>query len=114
MTIDNYSYGRLRIGDAVYEDDLIVYPEAVKPHWEPQEEENLSPVDIRDVLDFQPDLLVIGQGDTPVMELTPDTKRVLYQLKIEWVARPTAEAVELFNEYQAPGRKTVGIFHLGA
>ena len=113
MTIDNYSYGRVRIGNTVYDDDLVVYPDAVKPHWEPREEEHLSPEDIRDVLDFQPDLLVIGQGDTAVMELTPDTKRVLNQLGIKWVARPTAEAVELFNEYQSPGGKAVGIFHLG-
>ena len=113
MQIDDYSYGRLRIRDAVYEDDLVVYPERVQPRWSHREDERVSPVDIRDVLDYQPDLLIIGQGDSQVMELTPDTRQVLAQLGIEWVARSTGEAVELFNEYQAPGRRTVGIFHLG-
>jgi hypothetical protein len=114
MTIDDYSYGRVRIGDRVYEDDMVVYPDKVEPHWFHREEERVTPLDIRDVLDYRPDMLIIGQGDSPVMELTPDTKQRLDELGIPWVARATGEAVLLFNEYQPLYKKVVGILHVGA
>ncbi|MGE5308918.1 MAG: MTH938/NDUFAF3 family protein [Deltaproteobacteria bacterium] len=113
MQIDDYAYGRVRMGDKVYESDLIVYPDKVVEGWSRKEEERLSPTDIRDVLDFQPAMLIIGQGDSEVLELTPDMKVMLSRLGIDWVARPTGEAVLLFNEYQPIQKRTVGLFYLG-
>lgn len=113
MQIDNYSYGRLRIKERVYEEDLVVFPDKVSTNWSRKEEERIAPVDIRDVLDYQPELLVVGQGDSPVMELTPDTKRVLFQLGIPWVAAANDDAVAMFNDYEQERKKVVGLFHLG-
>ncbi len=113
MQIEDYSYGRVRIDGKVFENDLVVYPDKIAADWYRKEEERVSPVDIRDVLDYQPAMLIVGQGDSPVMVLTPETRSVLGMLKIPFVERPTGEAVLIFNEYQQEGTKAVGLFHLG-
>jgi hypothetical protein len=104
----------MRIGGKLYEEDLVLYPDGkIETDWYRKEEERVSPVDIRSVLDYQPELVIVGQGDRGSMVVTPDSRDALSLLGIGLIEKPTGDAVLLFNEYQQEGRKTVGLFHLG-
>jgi len=112
MRIDSYSFGVMKVGGAEYRADLIVFPDRIRSNWWRRQGHSLAVEDLDDVLDFKPDVLVIGKGASGLMEIPPSTKKVLQKEGIEVIAKNTGQAWGLFNEQIKKGRKVVGAFHL--
>jgi len=112
MRIDSYSFGVMKVGGTEYTADLIVFPERIRSNWWRRQGHSLAVEDLDDVLDFKPDVLVIGKGASGLMEIPASTKKVLQEEGIEVIAENTGQAWGLFNEQIKKGRKVVGAFHL--
>ena len=67
--------------------------------------------DLQEVLRYQPEVLVIGQGKPGLMKAGADLVKQLNQLGIEVHSAPTAKAVKLYNQL-SPGKKVVAALHL--
>jgi len=112
MRIDSYSFGVMKVDGAEYRADLIVFPDRIRSNWWRRQGHSLAVEDLDDVLDFKPDVLVIGKGASGLMEIPASTKKVLQEEGIEVIAENTGQAWGLFNEQIKKGRKVVGAFHL--
>jgi hypothetical protein len=112
MRIDSYSFGVMKVDGTEYRADLIVFPDRIRSNWWRRQGHSLAVEDLDDVLDFKPDVLVIGKGAPGLMEIPPSTKKVLQEEGIEVIAENTGQAWGLFNEQIKKGRKVVGAFHL--
>ncbi|MFH1958640.1 MAG: MTH938/NDUFAF3 family protein [bacterium] len=110
--IESYSFGRIKISGKIYNSDLIILGAKVISPWWRKEGHRLSCGDIEVVFNFKPDVLIAGQGDPGLMKTGEDVIRKCGEENIEFSARPTRPAVELFNGYFNEGKKVAGCFHL--
>lgn len=112
MRIEEYSFGRMKIDGQTYTDDVIVFPDRVSAGWWRQQGHSLAPEDLKEVIAYGPETLIIGTGNSGVMEVPDSTVERLKEENIEVISRPTREAVELFNRLSRRGKRVAGGFHL--
>jgi hypothetical protein len=111
MTIEHYSFGSIRIDGKTYTSDVIIYPDKVAPSWWRKEGHSLHIVDLKDVINVKPEILIIGTGYSGAMVVPEETISYLKTKGIEVHVTRTEKAVELFNKLRK-GKKTVAALHL--
>mgnify|MGYP006308879883 CR=1 FL=1 len=109
--IEEYSFGLMVVDGKTYTNDLIIFPERIQPEWWRESGHSLCREDIEEILEEKPDVLVIGTGSSGVMDVPPETMKLIREEGIELVIEPTARAVDAYNRI-SPLRPTVGAFHL--
>jgi len=109
--IDSYDFGRIVINGKRYNSDLIVFSDKVRDGWWRKEGHRLHVEDLKDVLEFKPEVLVVGTGYSGLMRIPPETRRYVESEGIELISQKTAEACETFNRL-VKSRKVVAALHL--
>ena len=109
--IDSYSFGSITVDGKRYTSDVIIYPDRVDSSWWRKEGHNLCMEDLREVVQYRPEVLVVGKGKPGLMTVGADLVEQLAGLGIEVRSAPTAKAVELYNQL-SPGKKVVAALHL--
>ena len=112
MRIESYSFGVMKVDGVEYSADLIVFPDRIKSNWWRKQGHSLAIEDLDDVLEFKPEVLIVGIGASGLMQIPASTKKVLQEEGIELIAENTGRAWQLFNEQIQKGKKAVGAFHL--
>jgi hypothetical protein len=112
VEIEAYKFGYIRIDGVEYDRDVIVFPDRVSPEWWREEGHSLSLSDLTEVLEYDPDVLVVGTGAHGAMKVPPAVAEELKSRAIEVRVAKTAEAVKTFNELIAAGRRAVAALHL--
>lgn len=114
MHIDYYSFGRITINNKTYTSDVIIYPGRVDSSWWRKQGHYLQPVDLDDVVKAKPDILIIGTGNSGVMQVPEKTLRFLKSRGIAVNPAVTGKAVEVFNKMQVekPDKIIVAALHL--
>ena len=112
MKIDSYSFGTIKVDGTEYTGDLIIFPDKIKTDWWRKQGHNLDPDDLADVIEFKPDVLVVGKGAPGLMSVPAETEKFIRDLGIELIAENTSRACEIFNEKIQKGAKVAGAFHL--
>jgi hypothetical protein len=111
MHIDSYSFGRIVVNNKPYSSDVIVYPDKIEPSWWRKEGHYLNKEDLSAIVSAKPDIVIIGTGQSGVMEVPRSTIDFLESRGIKVYVRKTGEAVELFNN-QPKDKIVIGAFHL--
>jgi hypothetical protein len=109
--IDSYTFGEIVIDGQPYTNDVIIYPDHVDGSWWRKKGHNLVPDDIRDVLQYGPDTLIVGNGASGVMKVPEDTKDVIRNKGIELIVERTGRAVEEYNR-RKDQQRVVAALHL--
>jgi len=112
MHIDDYSFGSIWIDGKEYTADVIVFPEKVSSDWWRIEGHLLQMQDLSEILEYRPDILVIGKGASGVMQVPSKVINELKDKNIEVIAKNTDEACHTFNKLIKDNKKVVGAFHL--
>jgi len=112
MHIENYSFGHIKIDGKNYDHDVIIFPEKVLAPWQRKEGHSLSLDDLKAVIDYKPNVLIIGTGAYGVLKIPNETLEAIKKLHIQCFHMLTFKAYKLFNEYMAKGSNVVGAFHL--
>jgi len=109
--IDSYSFGSITVNGSHYTSDVIIYPDRVDSSWWRKKGHNLCLEDLQEVLQYQPEVLVIGKGKPGLMAVGADLIEQMAQRGIEAHALPTSKAVKLYNRLSSE-RKVVAALHL--
>ena len=109
--IESYSFGKLSINGKIYLSDLIIFPDRVYDSWWRNEGHNLYMEDIRDIIVFSPEVLIIGQGSPGYMQVSESVRMGIQSGGIELFVSGTEKAVEMYNK-TCGSRKTVAALHL--
>ena len=112
MRVESYSFGLMKIDGTEYQQDLIVFPDKIRPNWWRSQGHSLAIDDLQDVIEFKPELLIIGTGASGLMDVPTSTQKTLQDEGIEVIAKDTRQACSIFNEQIEKGKKVVGAFHL--
>jgi len=109
--IDSYRFGAITVDSHEYSVDVIIYPDRIDSPWWRKKGHGLCLEDIEEVLDFQPEVLVIGTGNIGCMKIKPEILDDIRSRGIEVIALLTGKAVEKYNEISKT-KKTIGAFHV--
>ncbi|MEM1593039.1 MAG: Mth938-like domain-containing protein [Archaeoglobaceae archaeon] len=107
--IERYEFGKIVVNGRAFTSDILIFDESVRENWWRKEGHKLSLEDLREVLEFKPEILIIGTGYNGRMVVPEEVKKFLEEKGIKAIVLPTQEAVKVFNETKA---KKVGAFHL--
>ena len=111
MMIDSYDFGRVTVDGKRYSTDLLVFPDKIKAGWRRREGHSLQIVDLTEVLEAKPEVLVVGTGYSGMMDVPPQTRAHIESEGIELVIQKTAEACKTFN-HLIESRTVVAALHL--
>lgn len=109
--IESYRFGEMVVDGKTYHADLIVYPDRVDASWWRKEGHKLGIADIADVINAQPECLVVGTGNPGLMKVLPETRNHLQQQGIQLIVEPTEQAYTTYNKLSVT-KRVIGAFHL--
>ncbi len=114
MKITHYSFGKITVDGKTYTSDVIIYPGRVDSSWWRKEGHYLQPVDLIDIINMNPDVLIIGTGHDGAMRVPDDTLSFIKSKGIEVHIGMTGRAVEEFDRLQAekPEKVIIAALHL--
>lgn len=111
MLVRSVSNRRIRIGDQSYDRPVAVTADAVLQQWPGKAVDQLREADFRDVLESEPDVIVLGTGSDSLFaprELVFAMARRGIGLEV----MDTGAAARTFNVLAGEGRKVAAIFYL--
>ena len=109
--INSYSFGTITIDNQKFTTDLIIYPDHINSNWRRKTGHLLVEDDITEILDYKPEVLIIGTGASGLMKVDDKLKDKLKVLGIEFIIKKTAEAVKEYNRIHKD-KKVVAALHL--
>ena len=112
MHIDSYKFGEIVIDGQTYTKDCLIISGAVKPNWWRKDGHSLSIYDLRDVIEAEPAILVIGSGASGMMDVPESMQQELKEFGIELEVYDTSRAVKRFNELAKKGENVAAALHL--
>ncbi len=110
MIIESYLFGKMKVDGNIFDSDLIIFPEKVKSSWWRAQGHYLQVRDLDEILDYKPEILVIGTGYSGLMDVADEVKKELEAAGIKYYIEKSGKAVEIFNKIDS--KKKVGAFHL--
>jgi hypothetical protein len=109
--IDAYAFSKIKINGKTYHSDVIIYPDRVNSSWWRKVGHELGVDDLEDVLDQQPDVIVVGTGDPGLMQVLPETEKLVKSNGIKLIVQPTKEACQTYNRLSS-SQKVISMLHL--
>lgn len=110
MNIEDYAFGRMSISGSRFSSDVIIFPERVRSPWWRGEGHYLQVKDIEDILEYRPEVLIIGTGYYGQMRVAAEVEEKLKELNIEYYIVDSREGTKLYNSIEK--ERKVGAFHL--
>ncbi|MCD6491084.1 MAG: hypothetical protein J7K59_02170 [Candidatus Korarchaeota archaeon] len=112
MQIESYRFGEIIINGKTYTQDLIIFPERIRTNWWRKEGHRLHLEDLTEVLEYKPEILIVGTGYDGLMKVPRELIETLEKKGIKVIVKKTKDACNEFNKYIKEKRKVVAAFHL--
>ena len=109
MKINSYSFGNIKVNGQNISSDLIIFKDKIINDWWRKEGHRLHKEDLKEVIIYDPDVLIIGTGKQGIMTVPQSLINFLEDKNITVKVNKTDKAVQLFNK--ARGKK-VAALHL--
>jgi len=111
--IESYSFGKISINGNKFTSDVIIFPDNVKSNWRREKGHLLQKNDLSEIIDYNPDVLIIGKGYYGRMNIPDETKQFLKEKQIECIDEKTKKACEIYNEFNKnENQDVVAALHL--
>lgn len=109
--IEKYQFGKIVVSGSVYNTDLIVFPDYVQDKWRRREGHLLKITDLETVINYHPEVLIIGTGMYGLMKIDKNLIEVLKDFNIKRVIiEKTKKACLYYNNETL--QKKVAALHL--
>ena len=112
MQIESYRFGEIIINGKTYTQDLIIFPERIRTNWWRKEGHRLHLEDLTEVLEYKPEILIVGTGYDGLMKVPRELIETLEKKGIKVIVKKTKDACNEFNKYIKEKRKVIAAFHL--
>lgn len=97
--INSYYFGMIVIDNREITSDLIIYPDGtIENNWWRKEGHQLCSGDITQLLETEPDMLIIGSGAYGMMIPDNELLQLLDAMGIEVKILRTSQAVDFYNQ----------------
>jgi hypothetical protein len=109
--IESYKFGEIIINGKRYSSDLIIFKDHIFDNWWRKEGHNLCIEDIKEIINKQPDILIIGTGYFGLMKVSSELIKYLESNNIEVIIKRTKDACDEYNARQQK-KNVIAAFHL--
>jgi len=109
--IDFYEFGLIIVNGKEYSSDIILFPDSIRSDWWRKRGHELCLEDIADVMNQNPEVLVIGTGASGLVKVLPEVKQAAQARGIKLIAEPTDKACNTYNKLSR-SQKVVAALHL--
>jgi hypothetical protein len=110
--ITHFSFGKIVVNGKTYTNDIKIVKGQVISEWWRKRGHRVEVEDITDVLEAEPEVVVIGKGSPGLLKSTSSLRDYLAANQIELIEKKTAKAVDVFNGLFQQGRKVAAGFHI--
>jgi len=110
--IEEYHFGSINISGKRYDYDVEVRWTDEVLKWQREEGHLIGEEDIKVAIAAGPDLIVIGNGESGLAEVSKEAREKIISEGIGLIVEKTGKAIITFNKEQKKGRKIIGLFHL--
>lgn len=117
--IEEYKFGSITIDGKTYEHDVEVRWTGEVLKWWRGESHVIDIEDVKRAIEQNPELIIIGTGETRLAKATDKAKTEILSRGIGLIIDKTEEAVKTFNiqkeeskEEERKQKKVIGLFHL--
>ncbi len=110
-TIESYQFGLIVVNDRKYSSDIIISPDGIISDWWRKRGHELCLKDITEVITEEPEVLIVGTGDTGLMRVLPEVPPEVEARDIKLMVEPTNEACDTYNQL-CHLQKVVAALHL--
>lgn len=110
--IEEYRFGSITIEGKTYDYDVEVRWTGEVLKWWREESHVIDAGDIKRAVEENPEVIVIGTGESGMAEVLEKTKQDILSKGIGLIIEKTGQAVKSFNEEKKKERKVIGLFHL--
>ena len=104
-------FGRIVIDNIVYNRDVIIFPDRIRSNWRRRDGHNLALEDLVEVLEGNPETIILGRGVFGRMKVSDDVRELITERGIELVVLRTEGASKAYNELRER-RRVVAALHL--
>jgi len=112
LTLSNYGFGHIMVGEVRYTSDLIVFEDDVQSPWVREQGHLLTLDDMQWALERSPDVIIVGTGAYGVLTVPQKLIDELSSQGIELICLGTAAAAESYNERAQKGERVAACLHL--
>ncbi len=106
LFIRSISDAGIRVNDDYYSGPFILNGQQLVPEWDVDSFDDISEETLQIIFDMQPELVLIGCGDTQVF-LPPAIQALFFRRNIGFEVMITDAACRTFNVLVSEGRKVV-------
>lgn len=110
MNINSYSFGKISIDNEVYKSDLIIFPDSIQDNWWRKKGHLLQKEDLSTIIDYKPELLIVGTGKYGKMRVPQNLVDDLENMNISIKVYNTDNAVKIYKNRKS--NDTVCALHL--
>jgi len=111
MIIDSYGFGSITVDGKTCCSDVTIFPDRIDSDWRRKSGHLMSEEDIVEILEYGPEMLIIGTGKSGLMKVDSKVVERLDSLGIEYIIKKTDDAVMEYNKLEEKD-KVVCAFHL--
>jgi len=109
--INSYQFGVIVINGKKYTSDVIIFPDTIKDNWWRKSGHELCLKDIDEVMSGNPDVLIVGTGESGLMKVLPEVEQDANARGIKLIVETTDKACETYNEV-CHSQRAVAALHL--
>ena len=109
--IDSYQFGLIVVNGKKYTSDIIIFPDRVRDNWQRKLGHQLCLNDIAEVITENPEVLVVGTGDSDLMKVLPEVPPAVEAQGIELVVETSDKACNTYNQL-CRSQRVVAALHL--
>ena len=110
MKVSSYSFGSVDVDGRTYTGDIIILPDGrIVENWWRREGHRLCLDDIKQVLESNPEVVVVGTGASGMMKVTAEVEEALRKRGIELIVENTARACSTYNTISQVRRTALAI-----
>jgi len=109
--IDSYQFGLLVVNGKRYSSDIIIFPDRVRGDWWTKRGHQLCFDDIAEIIAENPEVLVVGTGESGGMRVLPEVKESLDAQGIKLIVETTDKACNTYNQL-CHSQKVVAALHI--
>ena len=117
--IEEYHFGSITINGETYHHDVEVFWTGQVFDWWRKESHVINVEDVIDMVEQNPESIVIGTGQSGMAKVTESAKKFIEGRGIKLFIDPTEQAARTFNirkeesvEEEGKPEKVIGLFHL--
>jgi len=110
--ITEFSFGKIVVNGKTYKNDIKIFNGQVIPDWWRKSGHRVTVEDMTDVLEAEPEIVVIGKGSPGLLRSTASLREYLAENHIKLIEKKTSKAIDVFNKLVQQGRKVAAGFHI--